>query len=147
MNQTLGENLRNNFASSIRAAVEEYAKTNQIDPKDVAPSDLDQEELQIALDEYAAAYEFGVRRGTGGTSPKDPVEREAMAMAKDAVRGALKRKGYKISKVPEDQIAALAEQLLKNSPEMLEEARRRVEQARKIGEASINLDVLLNQED
>ena len=67
LNQTLAENLRNNFAGKM---------------KDGA---IPEAELDSKFAEYAASYAFGVRAGGGGGS-RDPVEVEAMNLARDAIK-------------------------------------------------------------
>lgn len=75
--QTLVENLRNNFASKVKNAL------NGDDDAGIPA------EAKAALDAefatYADKYEFGVRTGGGGggRTPADPVEREMSKLAKD----------------------------------------------------------------
>src|SRR5688572_11651852 len=75
LNQLLCENLRNNVAGKLKVKEGE------------APVEFTQEQF----DEYAAAYEFGVRgtRGGGGEAKLSPVEREARKIAREKIREAL----------------------------------------------------------
>lgn len=82
MNQTFAENIRNNFAKRVKEAVD--------------AGTFDQDMLQSQLDDYMNDYEFGVRTGGGGRVG-NPVEAEALRIAKDKVRAALQRKGEKLS--------------------------------------------------
>src|SRR3954462_13657602 len=81
LNQTYAENIRNNMASKVAAAIEaEKADT---------PVPYDHTAMQTAVDDYVANYEFGVRRGVTG----DPVEREALNAARELVKNAIRTKG------------------------------------------------------
>ena len=79
LNQTRAENLRNNFASKVKAAKGEDGSIND---KQVAA-------LQSELDDYAKAYVFSV--GVG--SRLDPVQKEAKQLAVTLVDGAIAKKG------------------------------------------------------
>lgn len=82
LNQTRFENLRNNFAPKVKASLE---------GKEGA---IAQADLPAAFAEFEAAYEFSVP-GAGGSTAKalDPIEREAIALAKDIIKQALAAKG------------------------------------------------------
>ena len=82
LNQTRFENLRNNFAPKVKASQE--GKDGAI------PAD----QLASAFAEFEAAYEFSVP-GAGGTSTRslDPIEREALAIARDVVKAKLAERG------------------------------------------------------
>jgi hypothetical protein len=99
LNQTFAENARNNFASKVKEAVE--------------AGTFDLQVFQGNLDDYLADYEFGVRRGGGGRSG-DPVQAEAMAIAREKVRQAVRAKGHNLKDVPASQITELAKGLLAN---------------------------------
>lgn len=86
LNQTLAENLRNNFASVVKAAVEKSEKEK---------TTLDVGALQTQFDAYVSEYEFGVHRA--GARVTDPIDREAKAIAEEVVKGALAQRGFKIS--------------------------------------------------
>lgn len=111
LNQTFHENVRNNTAKRIK--------------------DLDADEAQAIVTEYADGYEFGVRSGGGFRG--DAVMTEAMSIAREAVRKGLQKAGYALSgekKVPATKISELAKQALDKHPEWLEEAKARVERAK-----------------
>jgi len=95
--------------------------------------------LQAALDEYASSYSFGVRSVSGVTrSSASAEEREALSLAKQAVKNALKAKGVKADK---EQIAALAEEAVRTRPQFMEIARERV--AARKSAASLSLSDLM----
>jgi hypothetical protein len=127
LNQTLAENLRNNFAGTVKKATEAAEKAKQ--PLDVAA-------LQKAMSKYVEGYEFGVRRS--GVS-LDPVEREAMALATERVKEALKAKGHKIADVGKEKIAELASQAIDKNPSFMEQAKRVVAERAKIGSEGLDL--------
>lgn len=100
--QTLCENLRNNFASTVKK--EANGEGELPEEKRV--------ELQAKFDEYANGYSFGVRAVGGGGTKRiiDPVEREMNKLAKDAISKAYQVKyGEKIDK---EQLAVAVEKLL-----------------------------------
>lgn len=103
LNGLLHENLRNNFAAKVKKAREGVPEGEAVD---IAA-------LQAELDTYASTYEFNVRRaGGGGGVKRDPVEREALKLAKDAIYNALKAKGKKRKDYTVEQIEEAAEKLL-----------------------------------
>lgn len=129
LNQTLAENLRNNFAPTIKKAVEEYRKANGLDEKaEVGTDQLDHESLSEAFEKYADEYEFGVRRAGGGVrAPADPVGKEAHKIALAKVKEALKKNGYKIDSVPKEKINEFVQSVLTKYPEIRAEAERRIQ--------------------
>lgn len=146
LNQTYHENLRNNFANTIRAKKEELFGVKGEDGKVSIPDDaaLDDEqlsELQSRLDAYAAEYEFARRTG-GGRAPADPVEKEALNLAKQAIRTALRSQNRKADA---DTIEAAAKQLVDQNPLFRETARQRVEQQNAIAQGALG-DILGNVE-
>lgn len=108
MNQTFAENVRNNFAKRVKEAVE--------------AGGFDQDVFQGSLDDYMSDYEFGQRSGGGGRT-SDPVEAEALRISKDKVRGALSKKGIKVSDVAASEITRLAKEVLDKNPAIRETAR------------------------
>jgi hypothetical protein len=127
LNQVFAENIRNNFAKTVKDATE--------------AGTFDLEVFQSKLDEYVEEYEFGVRTGGGGRSG-DPVMVEAMSIARDLVRKAIVKQGHKLSDVSAANITAMAKQALDSgkNPQILELARQRVDAAKDI--AGIELDSL-----
>lgn len=131
LNQTRAENLRNNFAPKIKAAMVEYRKANSLaEDAEVAVSSLDHDALIAEFNKYADEYEFSTRAGGGGArTPTDPVEREAQRIAWDKIKVALGKKGIKIDSVPKDKKAELISDTIAKYPAITEEAQRRVASA------------------
>jgi hypothetical protein len=129
LNQTLAENLRNNFAPKIKAEMAKYRQANGLgEDAEVAITSLDADALQEAFDKYASEYEFGVRKGGGGPrTPTDPVEREAFSIAKDKVKGALKARNIEVGSVSKEKMGEYIKQVLEKYPTIREEAQRRVQ--------------------
>lgn len=119
LNQVRFENLRNNFAPKAKEGAS-----------------------QEDFDAYASSYQFGVR--TGGGSRLDPVQAEAMSLAKDQIKAALKSAGKNISDYKAAAITAAAEKLLAGpkGAEIKELAKKRVEEAQKAGASEIDSDLL-----
>lgn len=115
LNQTLAENLRNNFAGAVATAVKaaggEHGK-------------VDVTALQKDFDIYIKSYEFGVRKGGGFSG--DPVAREARSIAKETAKQVLKSKGHKLADVTAETMDALIEKILAKKPEILQLAQKRV---------------------
>lgn len=132
LNQTFHENLRNNFASTVKDAKAEHGDEL---PETAITA------LQSEFDEYAKEYKFGVRKG-GARAPADPVEAEAFKMAKDSIRAKLKELGRKADA---SDIADAAVRLLATDKgeAYRTAAKRRVQEAQKIASESL-ADVLEN---
>lgn len=114
LNQVYHENIRNNTAKRVKEAESDEA-------------------AQSIVNEYVAGYEFGVRTGGGGS--RDPVQTELMAIAREAVRKALQKKGFKLTgdeAVPAKKITELATDAVSKHPEWLDLAKARVAQQREI---------------
>lgn len=101
LNQTFHENIRNNLA------------------KQAKDGNLTQE----AVDAYAASYQFGIR--SGGAS-RDPVQSEAMRIAKSKITAALKAAGKKVGDLETSQINEAAKALVERDPSITELAKARV---------------------
>lgn len=117
LNQTYFENLRNNFAGK-------------------AKDGGSQEEF----DTYASSYQFGVRSGGGGS--RDPIEVEAMALARDAVRKGIVAAGKKIADFSAKAISEAAAKLLDRNPVYREKAAERVAQMQEVAGESIDPSIL-----
>lgn len=81
LNQTRFENLRNNFASKVKAAVEGVEGALSVDA------------LPAAFAQFEAGYDFTTPGSGGGVTRLDPVEKEALALAREAVKAHLAAKG------------------------------------------------------
>ncbi len=126
LNQILAENTRNNWSTRVGKAVE--------DATDEAP--FDHNKMQADIDEYLEGYEFGVRRGRG---PVDPVEREALSIAKELVKAALRKAGHKIADVDKSEIDRLALEAIAKNEKITLTAKRRVEERTALGADSLDV--------
>jgi len=106
LNQTLAENLRNNFAPRVTQANEEAAKEG------AAPVDL--AGLQKELNDYTKEYEFGARRQAGVAV--NPVEKQALILARDAVKKAIAKAGKNVKDYTADQLNELAKAAVAKNP-------------------------------
>ncbi len=91
-----------------------------------------QEEVYAYLEER----DSGLR---GGRVWIDPVYREALTIAKDIVKKALREKGFKLANVDTDSIERLTKGVIANNPDILKEAKRRVDQRSELGIGHLDL--------
>lgn len=124
LNQTLHENLRNNFAKKVNEGVE---------------AGLAQEVMQQQLDDYANDYQFGVRTGGGGFRG-DPVLTLAMGMARELVRMAIKDKKLSEEEWPAGRVSQAAKALLErqgDDGQIVAAARKQIEAERVAAQAAM----------
>lgn len=130
LNQTMAENLRNNFASVIKDAIEAYRKANSLAAEAEVPvGNLDHDDLQSQLDKYAGEYKFREGGGGGTRTPTDPVERESVLIATAKVKAKLSEKGIKLNSVSKEKMAELVKAVIEKYPDIKAEAERRVKAA------------------
>lgn len=123
LNQTRFENLRNNFAGRVKASQEG------------AEGAIPASDLVAKFAEFEAAYDFSTPGTGGGTTRLDPVEKEAIAIARDVIKQKLAAKGrsYNPPKEATDEQketykAQIAEYVQKaaESPEVIALAKKNV---------------------
>lgn len=100
LNQTLSENLRNNFASRVKTLKETAEREGEPIPEEV---------IRKEFEEYAAKYEFGARRAVHVSA--DPVEKEALKIAKKTVEEKLKLNNIDKKALPEGRFDKLVQEL------------------------------------
>lgn len=128
LNQTLHENLRNNFAKKVSEGTE---------------AGVPLETMQQQLDDYANDYQFGVRTGGGGFRG-DPVTTLAMNVAREVIRNAIKLKALNQDDWPASRISQAAKALLDSQGEdgkIMQTARKQIDaerEAAKEAMASVN---------
>jgi hypothetical protein len=115
LSQTYNENLRNNFANRVKEAKESLGEAFNIDtPYTVGEGEAAKSFASIS-EQWAAhteAYSFGARRvGGGGKRTTDPVQREALRIARASVESAIRTKYGKLDAVAKEKIAELVESL------------------------------------
>lgn len=137
LNQTLGENLGNNFRKNVTEARKAIAgKDAKKEALDAVPADqLPIKELTKSFEEMVSNYEFGVRHG-GVTA--DPVEREARDLALLRLKKAVSAKGMKFSSISTEKRNELVGQILEKNPDIYETAKRRVKQAQEIAGTEVD---------
>ena len=128
LNQVRAENIRNNFASTIRTAITTYREANKLGEDEEVPLDqLDKDDLDDKLAEYDATYVMGIRGGpTGPRTPTDPIMREAYRIAQEKVKTALKKKNVTISSVSKEKMDEYIKGVIAKYADIMEEAKRRV---------------------
>jgi len=129
LNQVRCENVANNFRKRVKEAIEKGEDLNNI---------------RAELAEYDSKYDFTA--ATGGTSaPRlNPVEREARAIARAAIKQHLASQGRKITDIPEGLTqeewdekleAAISATALKD--EVVKSAKKRIAEKKKIVESAL----------
>ena len=133
LNQTYHENLRNNFAKTVKEARVVPPANEGDEPGTRELDDADIARLQSGLDTYAASYEFGVRVASTRT-PADPIGREAVNLAKEAIRAKLREHKKTASA---EQIAELAAALVEKDTRFRAVAEQRIAAAKAVAEVSL----------
>lgn len=125
LNQVFAENARNNFAKRVTEAKE--------------GGSFDLSIFQGQLNDYLNDYEMGVRTGGGRTG--DPVRAEAMNIARDQVRKALVKKGFKLADVSAKKVSELAAGVLgkadAKADQIMALAKQRVEATKEIADLEL----------
>jgi hypothetical protein len=127
LNQVYAENIRNNITGKIKRHYEQHNEY---------PS---AEQVQQWVDEYVPTYDFG-RQGSGG--PKmSPVERQALSLARDAVKKKIRqREDLDLNSYSKEDIEGFAKQAIEQYPELTERAKQIVE-AKQGASSDLQLDV------
>lgn len=105
LNQTRSENIRNNQARKVKEALAALPEAVEGEPApELSPETLT--ELADAVTEYDKGYEFTLASVGGGRASKDPVDVEAVRMAKAAIAAQLKADNRKVADVDKEVYAA-----------------------------------------
>lgn len=129
LNQTRVENLRNNTANKVKAAMTAAG----VDKAEALPQEVI-DKLEADFLAYADEYEFTVgtvRRVT------DPVETEARKIGKEMLRAALRANGIDLKTMAEGQFDTLLSNLLEKRPDIRETAAQRVSLTKSMASAII----------
>lgn len=110
LNQTLAENLRNNFAATVKATKEAAGGVENVDVS----------ALQNVLNEYTKEYEFGARRSSG--IAVNPIEKIAISLARDVVKKTLKSQGKDLKAFSAEQLTDLAKGAVAKYPHFMQKA-------------------------
>lgn len=131
LNQVRAENIGNNLREAVKQALEKG--TPSVD------------ELRAQVADYDSKYNFSMGGG-GGASRKDPVEREAIKLAKEAVKAHLLKLGRKLTDIPAGMTKEDWESKLEDSiestaarPEILAEAKKNVAAAKKTSDRLLGM--------
>ena len=130
LNQTLSENLRNNFAGKVKKAIDTHAVDGLLPSEIVA-------ELEKEFAEFEETYEFSVRTQRASV---DPVHKEAHKLAKEMVMGVLRAKKIDVKSLAEGKLDEFIARVLASKPEITEEARRRIHAVKSVAASAIYFD-------
>lgn len=126
--------IRNAVAPAVREALEQQGALDK--DGNVHSDKLNVQEIQKIIDAEVAEYDFGKSGGRTG----DPVKQEAMEIARNSIRNAIRKKGKNVSDYTAKQISQEAKKLLeheKHGPTIMEKARQIVSQREEIGDLDI----------
>jgi hypothetical protein len=121
LNQTRAENIANNFRKDVKEALDK----NDADALTKVRSEFS---------DYEGKYEFSM--GGAPRVPVDPVEREALSIARSQITAALKAEGRKVKEVDKDTLNQAIEDYAQDE-EVIKLARTRVNQLKKATTASL----------
>lgn len=99
LNQTRLENVRNNAARVVKAATDDEGNL------------VDEAAVRAQIAEYDANYVFTLASVGGGRKPSDPVEAEALRMARAAITAQLRTAGRKVKDIDKDVLDAAVAKL------------------------------------
>jgi len=121
LNQVYHENIRNNIAKKVKDAITAGSFTV--------------EAFQAQIDKMCEEYEFGKRRAGGPRAPSDPVAKEALRLAIDAISNKLRADGKKPSDF--SNIKELAATLVSKNPAFTEKAKEIVAERQAMADAAL----------
>jgi len=127
LNQTFHENLRNNFAARIKKVKDESGELTA------------EQTAQFIADfaAYAEDYEFAGRRTA---APRvDPVEREAMSIARNKLFEVMRAKGQDPKSLPKEKVGEVVAAILEKNPQIRELARERINAAKSLAIDTLDL--------
>lgn len=128
LNQTLAENLRNNFAPAVKAAKEAAGGADNVDV----------ESLQAQMNEYVSEYSFGARRGS--SVAVDPVRKIALGLARDVIKKTIRAQGKDVKSFTAEDITRLAEGALDQHASFMEKAQAIYEAKKAVGVETLDLE-------
>lgn len=132
LNQVRAENIRNNMASKVKAAYEGTAKEGEPTAETIAK----------AVADYDSSYEFTLASVGGGKRATDPIEIEALSIARsmfaDHVKAKLKATVKAVKeKIGEDTYNAKIAEIAARD-EVVKEAKRRVKARQAAAESALD---------
>lgn len=144
LNQTRCENIRNNQSRFIKAALDAAGTDANGEQNPLTPETVS--ELVAGVNKYDSEYEFTVANVGRGRTPVDPIEKEAIRLAKLTVTAMLRKKGTTVKAYTESAEGADkyedAVQTLATSDEYIKAAKKAVADRAKRADAgmeSLNL--------
>lgn len=106
LNQVRAENIRNNTAKFVKAAIKEA----DVEGAENLPEDVVMKLLED-ITKYDAEYEFNMASVGGGRASSDPVEVEAKKIARQMINAQLKADGRTVKSVDKDKYDAAVAQV------------------------------------
>ena len=101
LNQTRAENIRNNKAASVKAALKAAGQNEAGEQFELSDEALQALTAEVA--EYDANYEFTLASVGGGRASRDPIEIEATKIAKASIVASLRSQGRTLKSVTHDE--------------------------------------------
>lgn len=106
LNQVRAENLRNNFANTVKAV------------NDGKEGNIGEENLEAEFAKYDSEYSFAMP-GAGAKPKLDPIEREARKIAKEVLAAQYAKEGRKMTDVPAGRTKEEHQQLIDSNIEKI----------------------------
>lgn len=130
-NSVLGDNLRNNYSPRVRAVRERLG----LGIEDELPDD-EIAALRADFAEYQAKYQFSL---PGRRVVIDPLQNLSEKLAREAIATKLRSQGKALKDFSDEWLDAKIEEVLKDNPQIVEEAKRRLEAAKSAAEVVFNI--------
>lgn len=136
LNQTRTENISN----ALRKKVQELGEKQENDEGKTVYVYSDEAMKQVAemVAAYDAEYVFTVTSAGGGRRAVDPLEKECISIARQAITAELKKKGIKIKDLPEGKMDEFIDQY-KDNEKIVALAKKRLKEREALS-AAIELD-------
>lgn len=139
LNQTRGENIRNNQAKAVKAVIEAAGGMSGKDLPEISADAM--AELTSGVAAYDADYIFTLASVGGGRKSKDPVEVEATKIARAAIMAHLKASGRTAKDVDKDALAAKVAEVAATDA-VVKAAKKAVAERTKLAEGAMaDLDI------
>ena len=144
LNQTWGENIRNNMAKVVTAARTEAGIPDTAEGHSISLDDETIKVLQEKVTAYDNDYEFTLASVGGGRKSRDPVEIEATKIATASITAQLRDMGVTVKQVKETNPEGLKNMIadLASTKDVMTQAKKTIAARTKIAENAVDTAAL-----